>query len=123
MSGKLRVTGKRPKLAFALAVVLILSGWQLAAGLLPDFLMPGVAAVVARLGNELQGDAFLAALAGSLGRLAAGYGIALVTGVGFGLAGARPEYAQGGDHGWLQLFAQRRGRGGPQPSRLASLFD
>ncbi|MFC7513448.1 ABC transporter permease [Herbaspirillum sp. GCM10030257] len=88
MSTRNRISGHQKKLAFALAVVLILLGWQAAAWALPDFLMPGVPTVIARLVQELQSANFLQALQGSLGRLGAGYGVALVLGVGFGLFGA-----------------------------------
>ncbi|RZI44518.1 ABC transporter permease [Herbaspirillum sp. HC18] len=88
MSTKTRVTGNKKKLAFLLAVVLILFGWQVAAWSLPDFLMPGVPAVIARLWQEIQSDNFRAALSGSLIRLGAGYGSAMLFGVGFGLIGA-----------------------------------
>ncbi|KRB93026.1 ABC transporter permease [Noviherbaspirillum sp. Root189] len=88
MSTRNRIPGHQKKLAFALAVVLILLGWQAAAWVLPDFLMPGVPTVIARLVQELQSANFLEALQGSLGRLGAGYGVALVLGVGFGLFGA-----------------------------------
>ncbi|KIF83277.1 ABC transporter permease [Noviherbaspirillum autotrophicum] len=88
MSSKTRITGNRKRLAFILAVAVILFGWQLAAWSLPAFLMPDVPTVIARLGQELQSEGFRAALAGSLGRLGAGYGFAMVLGVGFGLIGA-----------------------------------
>lgn len=88
MSTRNRIPGHQKKLAFVLAVVLILLGWQTAAWVLPDFLMPGVPTVIARLVQELQSASFMQALSGSLGRLGAGYGVALVLGVGFGLFGA-----------------------------------
>ncbi|MGE5651139.1 ABC transporter permease [Noviherbaspirillum sp. UKPF54] len=88
MSNKTRITGHRKRLAFILAVAVILFAWQLAAWSLPAFLMPDVPTVIARLWQELQADGFRAALAGSLGRLGAGYGSAMVLGVGFGLIGA-----------------------------------
>jgi len=88
MSTRNRIPGHQKKFAFALAVVLILFGWQVAAWALPDFLMPDVLTVIARLVQELQSTNFLQALRGSLSRLGAGYGIALVLGVGFGLFGA-----------------------------------
>ena len=88
MSTKTRVTGNQKKLAFLLAVVLILFGWQVAAWSLPDFLMPGVPTVAARLWQEIQSENFRAALSGSLVRLGAGYGSAMLFGVGFGLIGA-----------------------------------
>jgi len=88
MSTKTRITGNSKKLAFALAVVFILFGWQLAAWSLPDYLMPNVPTVMARLWREIQSENFRAALWGSLVRLGAGYGSAMLLGVGFGLIGA-----------------------------------
>ena len=88
MSTRNRISGHQKKLAFSLAVILILLGWQAAAWVLPDFLMPGVPTVIARLAQELQSASFLQALQGSLGRLGAGYGVALLLGIGFGLFGA-----------------------------------
>lgn len=72
----------------ALAVVLILLLWQLAAWSLPDFLMPDVHTVFLRLGEEIGSVDFRAALGGSLARLATGYGVALLCGIVFGLVGA-----------------------------------
>lgn len=71
----------------ALAIALILLGWQIAAWSLPGFLMPGVPAVIGRLWEELQSVAFRAALSGSLLRLGGGYAAALLFGIGFGLLG------------------------------------
>jgi NitT/TauT family transport system permease protein len=87
MSTQIRLSGFRKKLAMAMAVVLILLGWQIAAWSLPDFLMPGVPSVVARLWEEIQTPAFRAALWGSLVRLGGGYSAALLLGIGFGLIG------------------------------------
>lgn len=72
----------------AVAVLAILLIWQAAAWSLPDFLMPNVPSVIARLWEDIQSGAFRAALTGSLTRLGAGYGFALLFGVGFGLVGA-----------------------------------
>ncbi|GIZ53052.1 ABC transporter permease [Noviherbaspirillum aridicola] len=88
MSTRTRLSGNSKKLAFALAVVFILLMWQVAAWILPDFLMPDVPTVIARLWEETQSENFRAALWGSLGRLGAGYGSAMLFGVGFGLIGA-----------------------------------
>lgn len=88
MSTQTRLSGLHKKLAFALAVVLILLGWQIAAWILPDFLMPDVPVVMKRLWEELQSESFRTALWGSLIRLGTGYGIALLFGIGFGLIGA-----------------------------------
>jgi NitT/TauT family transport system permease protein len=82
-----RLSASRKKLAMALAIVLILLGWQLAAWALPNFLMPGVPDVAVRLWEEIQTPAFRNALAGSLARLGGGYAAALLFGIGFGLAG------------------------------------
>ena len=82
------LSGNSRKLAFALAVAFILALWQGAAWSLPDFLMPDVPTVIARLWRELQAENFRAALWGSLARLGAGYSLALSFGIGFGLIGA-----------------------------------
>jgi NitT/TauT family transport system permease protein len=87
MSTPRRLTGFRKKLAMAIAIAAILLLWQIAAWTLPDFLMPGVPAVMARLGHDLISGDFHAALSGSLGRLGVGYVIALLFGIGFGLLG------------------------------------
>jgi NitT/TauT family transport system permease protein len=70
-----------------LAVALILFGWQVAAWTLPDFLMPDVPTVLVRLWQEIRTHEFLVSLQGSLTRLGAGYGFALLFGIGFGLIG------------------------------------
>jgi NitT/TauT family transport system permease protein len=88
MSSQSRIVGFQKKSAMALAVVFILSMWQVAAWMLPDFLMPDVHTVFVRLWEELQSENFRAALAGSLFRLGTGYGSALLLGIGFGLVGA-----------------------------------
>ncbi|WP_073104667.1 ABC transporter permease [Pollutimonas bauzanensis] len=88
MSTQIRLSGYRKKLAMVVAVAAILLFWQIAAWLLPDFLMPGVPTVVARLWQDVQTTAFRSGLAGSLTRLGFGYGFALLFGIGFGLAGA-----------------------------------
>lgn len=88
MNNQSRVVGFQKKSAMALAVVFILFMWQVAAWLLPDFLMPDVHTVFVRLWEELQSESFRAALGGSLFRLGTGYGSALVLGIGFGLLGA-----------------------------------
>lgn len=88
MSTATRLTGYRKKLAMPLAILLILLGWQIAAWFLPDFLMPDVPVVMARLWAEIQSPDFRTALWGSLTRLGWGYGTALLFGVGFGLVGA-----------------------------------
>ncbi len=72
----------------ALAIAAILLMWQIAAWILPDFLMPGVATVVVRLWQDVQTEPFRTALWGSLSRLGIGYGAALLLGIGFGLVGA-----------------------------------
>ncbi len=87
MSTKTRLSGTNQKLAMALAILLILFGWQIAAWSLPDFLMPDVPTVLVRLGQEVQSEPFRAALWGSLVRLGGGYGAALLFGIGFGLIG------------------------------------
>ncbi|HCY63978.1 MAG TPA: ABC transporter permease [Oxalobacteraceae bacterium] len=88
MSTQIRLSGFHKKIAFTLAVFLILLGWQIAAWILPDFLMPDVPVVMMRLWEEIQTESFRAALWGSLIRLGSGYGAALLFGIGFGLIGA-----------------------------------
>ena len=88
MSIRTRLSGHTRKIAFTLAVILILAIWQVAAWCLPEFLMPDVPTVVTRLWQELYMENFRAALWGSLARLAAGYGAAMLCGIGFGLIGA-----------------------------------
>ena len=88
MSASTRVTGARKHLAGALGVVFILALWQAAALALPDFLMPGVPAVLTRLVEDLGKESFHQSLLGTLGRLGAGYGLALAAGIGFGLVAA-----------------------------------
>jgi NitT/TauT family transport system permease protein len=83
-----RVTGLRKHLATVLGIVFIFLLWQAAAWSLPGFLMPGVPAVLERLGNDLGKPAFHQSLAGTLGRLGAGYSLALLAGIGFGLLAA-----------------------------------
>lgn len=72
----------------AVAVLFILLIWQAAAWSLPDFLMPDVPDVIARLWADIQSGDFRRALTGSLTRLGFGYGFALLFGIGFGLLGA-----------------------------------
>lgn len=88
MSTQLRLSGYRKKLAMVLAIILILLCWQIAAWSLPDFLMPGVPAVMARLWDEARSAEFRLILGSSLMRLGGGYGAALLSGIGFGLIGA-----------------------------------
>lgn len=88
MSASTRVTGARKHLAGVLGVLFILALWQAAAFALPDFLMPGVPAVLERLFEDLGKQSFHQSLAGTLGRLGAGYGLALAAGIGFGLVAA-----------------------------------
>lgn len=87
MSTQKRLSPTYKKLAMLVAVLAILLFWQTAAWFLPDFLMPGVPSVFARLGLDTQSADFRAALSGSLGRLGIGYGLALLFGIGFGLLG------------------------------------
>lgn len=88
MSSSTRVTGLRKYLASGLGIALIFAIWQIAAWILPDFLMPGIPAVAKRLFEEFSQPAFHQSLAGTLGRLGAGYGLALASGIGFGLIAA-----------------------------------
>jgi NitT/TauT family transport system permease protein len=87
MSTQIRISGYRKKLAMVVAVLSILLFWQVAAWFLPDFLMPDVPKVFARLWSDIQTGEFRASLSGSLVRLGFGYGAALLFGVGFGLLG------------------------------------
>ncbi|HXE20302.1 ABC transporter permease [Castellaniella sp. UC4442_H9] len=87
MSKKQRLSPAARKLAMLIAVAAILLFWQLAAWTLPDFLMPGVPKVLARIWHDIQTAQFRSILAGSMGRLGVGYGFALLFGIGFGLAG------------------------------------
>src|SRR5690606_28701466 len=50
--------------------------------------MPGVPTVVLRLLHDLGEPSFHQSLMGTLGRLGAGYGLALLPGIGFGLVAA-----------------------------------
>lgn len=87
MSKNSRLSSAGRKLAMVVAIAAILLFWQMSAWTLPDFLMPGVPAVLQRLGHDLLTAEFRATLAGSMWRLGAGYGFALLFGIGFGLAG------------------------------------
>ena len=88
MSTSTRVTGLRKTLAGVLGIAFIFLLWQVAAWMLPDFLMPGVPTVLGRLVEELGKDNFHQSLSGTLSRLGLGYGLALAAGVGFGLLAA-----------------------------------
>jgi NitT/TauT family transport system permease protein len=88
VNASIRLTGPRKHLAGVLGVAFILLLWQAAAWTLPDFLMPGGPAVLARLGEDLGKTAFHQSLAGTMGRLGAGYGLALAAGIGFGMVAA-----------------------------------
>ncbi|HZH55877.1 MAG TPA: ABC transporter permease subunit [Burkholderiaceae bacterium] len=88
MSTQKQLAGPLKKLAMGVAVLVILLIWQSAAWSLPDFLMPNVPSVIARLWEDIQSGDFRTALTGSLTRLGFGYGFALLFGIGFGLVGA-----------------------------------
>ncbi len=88
MSTQKQLSGPLKKAAMAVAVLFILLIWQAAAWSLPDFLMPDVPDVIARLWADIQSGDFRRALTGSLTRLGFGYGFALLFGIGFGLLGA-----------------------------------
>jgi len=87
MSSRSQLTRFQKAAAMTVAIVFILLIWQTAAWTLPDFLMPGVPTVVARLWADIQTGAFRQVLSGSLTRLGFGYGIALLFGIGLGLLG------------------------------------
>ncbi|MGE5589336.1 MAG: ABC transporter permease [Bacillota bacterium] len=74
-------------LAQALAVGTLLLVWQTGAWLLPDFLLPDVPGVAARILQEMTGGPYLRGVATSLVRLAAGYLSAVLLGTVLGLAG------------------------------------
>lgn len=88
MSTQKHLSGFRKRLAMVLAILFILLCWQIAAWSLPDFLMPGVPTVLARLWQEVSSTEFRQTLESSLLRLAGGYSVALLFGIGFGLVGA-----------------------------------
>jgi NitT/TauT family transport system permease protein len=76
----------------ALGAVLIgLAAWQLVAisGWRPDYLLPGPAAVFARLGQDTRQPAFWVAVAITLQRALAGYGLAVAVGAIAGSVVAR----------------------------------
>ena len=77
----------------AAAVALLLLGWQLvvSSGWKPTYVLPGPAAVGARLVEDVADGSLLAATATTLSRALIGYAIAVVLGVvlGAGVAGSR----------------------------------
>lgn len=75
----------RKPLAIAAAIFLILFVWQGAAWSLPSFLMPDVPTVVMHLWHGIWQPEFRESVLGSLSRLGAGYGFAVVFGVSFSL--------------------------------------
>lgn len=87
MSQGRRLTGPKKYLAVVLAVAFILLIWQSAAWSLPDFLMPDIPVVFARLFQAITEQDFLDGLMGSMSRLGTGYGFAMLFGIGFGLVG------------------------------------
>lgn len=88
MSTQVRLTGYRKRLADFLAIGLILFIWQIAAWVLPAFLMPDVPTVIGRLWESLFDPAFQSSVMDSMARLGIGWGTALFLGVGFGLLSA-----------------------------------
>lgn len=74
-------------LAQALAVGTLLLVWQTGAWLLPDFLLPDVPGVAARILQELTSRPYLQGVGTSLLRLATGYLGAVLLGTVLGLAG------------------------------------
>lgn len=87
MGQRKKLSSASRKLAMLVAIAAILLFWQIAAWVLPDFLMPGVPKVLVRIYEDMQTAQFRAVLSGSMGRLGAGYGFALLFGIGFGLIG------------------------------------
>jgi NitT/TauT family transport system permease protein len=70
---------------YALAFLSILGGWQLAALLLPSYLIPSPRRVFLRLIAELGREAFLITVGRSFLRLAIGFSLASVLGLAIGL--------------------------------------
>lgn len=87
MSTRSQLTRFQKATAMIVAILFILLIWQSAAWTLPDFLMPGVPTVIARLWTDIQTGEFRQVLMGSLTRLGFGYGFALLFGIGLGLLG------------------------------------
>lgn len=73
-----------------IAVVIFVTAWQVlvASGWRPDYLLPGPAAVCARLGSIFVDPEFWPALARTLSRAVIGFAVAVVVGTAIGLAAA-----------------------------------
>lgn len=73
-----------------IAVVIFVAAWQLlvVSGWRPDYLLPGPAAVVERLGTIFVDPEFWPALARTLSRAVIGFAVAVVIGTAIGLAAA-----------------------------------
>ena len=72
-------------LPYAIAFLAILAGWQIAALLLPSYLMPSPGRVVLRLARELGREAFLVTVGRSFFRLSIGFTLASFLGLLIGL--------------------------------------
>src|SRR5574341_757138 len=72
-------------LPYAIAFLTILAGWQIAAWVLPAYLIPAPSRVLARLAKELGREIFLRTIGRTFFRLAAGFSLACVLGLIIGL--------------------------------------
>jgi NitT/TauT family transport system permease protein len=77
-----------PKLA---AIALFLAAWQLLvwSGWKPEYVLPGPATVLGRLGESIGDGTLIEAAAITMRRAAIGYGISLIIGIALGMAVAR----------------------------------
>ena len=92
-----RTATLRDGLLGALPLAAIVGLWQVIvlAGLAPPALLPAPDAVLMRLVQQLGSSAYLDHVATTLGRLFAGFGIAVMVGVGLGLAATGSRWAGG----------------------------
>jgi NitT/TauT family transport system permease protein len=86
--GRRAWSGAWPPIA---AAALLLGLWQVVVwlGLKPDYILPGPVAVFGRLGQNLREPDFWSAFATTGARAIAGFSVALVVGLGLGLAVSR----------------------------------
>lgn len=70
---------------YAVAFLTLLGGWQIAALMVPSYLVPSPAQVMIRLSSELRREAFLWTIARSFVRLAIGFTLACILGLVVGL--------------------------------------
>ena len=92
-----RTATLRDGLLGALPLAAIVGLWQVIvlAGLAPPALLPAPDAVLMRLVQQFGSSAYLDHVATTLGRLFAGFGIAVMVGVGLGLAATGSRWAGG----------------------------